>query len=274
MLTKNNWLTTNLPERYTNPTADFQLIFNPYPFKKMSFNSAVEMTVKEIASQYSNFYIALSGGYDSEFVLRAFHRYNVPMTPIIVTVGDDYPEREFARQACQELGITPVEISKTDDEFMEFFDEKIFKKFNGIGYSATQVIIAADYVEQNNGTLITGGHLISDEHTLLTEEWATCFEWDYYTGYVYPTVNKIDFYLYTVELMWSMFPDHREGNWSYYRHKLLGLEYREKTRPRYSENLKNKLRSLLGKREDYTHVCELEWTKEQFDKIFELALIK
>ena len=80
MITKNNWLATNLAERTINPTVDFELIINPYPFKKMDFNSAVEMTIKEIAGKYSNFYLGLSGGYDSEFVLRAFHKFGIPIT--------------------------------------------------------------------------------------------------------------------------------------------------------------------------------------------------
>lgn len=274
IITKNNWITSNLESRYTNPTVDFQLTFNMYPFKKMSFDKAVEMTAKEIASKYSNFYISLSGGYDSEFVLRAFHRHNIPMTPIIVCVGADYPERRFAYKACEDLGITPVEITPTDDEFVECCREKIFKKFGGIGYNSTQVMFSAEYAKQNNGTLITGGHFIGDEHTNLADDWVTTFEWDFYTGYAYPEVNKIDFYLYTMELMWSMFPDHSNGNWSEYKQKLLGLEYREKTRPRYSDDVKAGLRSMLGKREDYTHGTEHRWSKEEFDKMINPFLIK
>ena len=274
IITKNNWIDSNLPERYTNPQADFQLTFNMYPFKEMSFESAIEMTVKEIASKYSNFYIALSGGYDSECVLRAFHRHNIPMTPIIVCVGDDYPERRFAYKACNDLGIIPVVIKPTDEEFIEYFYNKIFKKFNSYGWNATQVMIAAEYAEQHNGTLITGGHFIGDEHTNLADDWVTTFEWDFYTGYVYPAVNKIDFYLYTMELMWSMFPNHQEGNWSGYKQKLFGLEYREKTRARYSEYVKTRLREILGKKEDYTHGTEHRWTKEEFEGIIRPALIK
>lgn len=274
MLTKNNWLTTNLPDRFTNPTVDFQLIFDLYPFKKMNFESAVEMTVKEIASKHSNFYLALSGGCDSEFVLRAFHKFNIPITPIIVGNGNDYDERKYAFDACKELGITPVEIYISDDEFIEYCREKIFKKFNGIGYHATQVMFAAEYAEKNNGVLITGGHLIGESGPYSVDaEWAILAEYACYTGYAYPNIVNINFYLYTVELMYSMFPDSPSGTWGQHRHKLLGLEYREKSRPWYSKNVQDRLREMYGKREDYTHVVERIWTKEEFDKIITPAMI-
>jgi hypothetical protein len=272
MITKNNWITSNLPERLTNRETNFLLTFNLYSFKKMDFESAVELTVKEITSKYSNFYLALSGGYDSEFILRTFHKFNIPITPIIVCYGNEV-ERAWAYKACAELGITPVEITITDDQFVEYFYEKIYKQFNGIGFHATQVLFAAEYAEKHNGTLLTGGHFIGTNHTNISEDWGSTSEWDFYTGYLYPTVNKIDFYLYTIELIYSMFPDHTDGNWSYYKHKLLGLEYREKVRPVYSKELVERLRKLLGRREDFRHIVDYEWTREEWYKIFENVLI-
>ena len=272
MITKNNWISSNLEDRYTNPETDFLLTFKPYPFKKMKFEDAVEMSVKEISGTYSNLYLALSGGYDSEFILRAFHRSNVPITPVIVRYGNEV-ESAWAYKACRELGITPVEITITDNQFVEYFYEKIFKKFNGIGFHATHVLFAAEYVEKQGGTLLTGGHFIGTNHTNISDDWGSTCEWDFYTHYVYPSVNKIDFYLYNIELIYSMFPDHINGNWSYYKHKLLGLEYREKVRPVYSTELVERLRKMLGKREDFRHVVEYEWTKEEFNKIFEESII-
>jgi hypothetical protein len=273
MITKNNWISSNLPDRYDNPETDFLLTLKPYPFKQLSFEDAVEMAVNEISGNYSNLHLALSGGYDSEFILRTFHKYNIPITPIIVLYGNDV-EVQYAYKACEELGITPVEIRITDDQFVNYFYEKIFKKFNGIGFHATHVLFAAEYAEQHNGTLLTGGHFIGTNHTNISEDWASTCEWDFYTGYVYPSVNKIDFYLYTVELIYSMFPNHIEGNWSHYKHKLLNLEYREKVRPVYSKELVHRLRTMLGKREDFRHVVEYEWTREEWYSIFEDTLIK
>jgi 7-cyano-7-deazaguanine synthase in queuosine biosynthesis len=273
MLTKNNWLTTNLPDRYQNPEVDFTLTITPYPFKKMEFNSAVEMTIKEISSKYSNFYLGFSGGYDSEFVLRAFHKFGIPIIPIIVHYGTDV-ENKFAYKACADLGITPVVITPTDEQFLKYLDEKLFKKFNGPGYHATHVMFAAEYVEQHNGTLITGGHWIGADPTNIADDYASSHEWDYYTYYEYPAVNKIDFFLYTIELMYSMFPETDEGNWSVYKQQLFNIEYREKVRAVYSPDVIAKMRKILGKKEDYKHRQIYEWTREEFNNIFDDYVIK
>jgi hypothetical protein len=272
-ISKNNWITTNLPERYTNREANFVLTFNPYPFKKMLFEDAVEMTVKEIASKYSNLYLALSGGYDSEFILRAFHKHGVPITPIIVLYGNE-AERAYAYKACNELVLTPIEITITDNQFINYFYEKIYQKFNGIGFHGTQVLFAAEYVEKHGGTLLTGGHFIGTFDNSIADDYASTCEWDFYTDYLYPTINKIDFYMYSLELTYSMFPDHNEGKWAYYKHQLLNLEYRDKIRAVYSLDVVKRLRAMLGKREDYAHTVEMEWTREEWDKIFENYIIK
>lgn len=272
MITKNNWLASNLADRRTDPTADFTLIINPYPFKKMDFDSAVEMTIKEIASKYSNFYLGLSGGYDSEFVLRAFHKFGIPITPIIVCFGTEV-ENTFAFKACSDLGILPVIITPTDEQFLEYLKEKVHEPFNGSGYNATHVMIAAEYVKQQGGTLITGGHWIGADPTEIADDYASAHEWDYYTHYVYPSVNKIDFFLYTIELMYSMFPETDKGNWSYYKQELFDIEYRQKVRAKYTPSMVSEMRKILGNKEDYQFRQIIEWTREEFNKIFEKALI-
>ena len=272
MITKNNWLASNLAERTINPTVDFELIINPYPFKKMDFNSAVEMTIKEISSKYSNFYLGLSGGYDSEFVLRAFHKFGIPIVPIIVCYGTEI-ENDFAFRACADIGITPVVISLTDEQFLNYLKEKVYTPFNGSGYNATHVMFAAQYAEQRNGTLITGGHWIGADPTDIADDYASAHEWDYYTHYVYPSVNKIDFFLYTIELMYSMFPETDEGNWSVYKQQLFNIEYREKVRAKYTPPVISEMRKILGNKEDYKHRQIIEWTREEFDKIFENTLM-
>ena len=273
MITKNNWLASNLAERTINPTVDFELIINPYPFKKMDFNSAVEMTIKEISSKYSNFYLGLSGGYDSEFVLRAFHKFGIPIVPIIVCYGTEI-ENDFAFKACADIGITPVVINLTDEQFLNYLKEKVYTPFNGSGYNATHVMFAAQYAEQRNGTLITGGHWIGADPTDIADDYASAHEWDYYTHYVYPSVNKIDFFLYTIELMYSMFPETDEGNWSVYKQQLFNIEYREKVRAKYTPPVISEMRKILGNKEDYKHRQIIEWTREEFDKIFENTLMR
>jgi len=271
MVTKNSWLTCNLEERFKNPESDFLLNLNPYPFRKMDFDLAVEKAVKEIGSKYSNLYLGLSGGYDSEFILRAFHKFDIPIIPVIVHFCNE-ADTTFAHKACKELGITPVVITITEDQFVEYFYEKIFKQLNGIGFSATHTLFVAEYAEQNNGTLITGGNFIGTYHTKIANDYSSTTEWDFYSGYLYSTVNNIDFYMYTPELSYSMFPETDEGDWSEYKHKLFGLAYREKNQPIYPKEMIARLRSMLGPREHFNHIYKYDWTREEWDKIFEQAL--
>jgi hypothetical protein len=273
MITKNNWLASNLADRASNPTVDFTLTIKPYPFKKMNFDSAVEMTVNEIAKKYTNLYLALSGGYDSEFVLRAFHKFNIPITPVIVCYCNEI-ENKFAYSACKDLGIIPVTITLTDDQFLNYLKEKVFNPFNGSGYNATHVMFAAEYAEQHRGTLITGVNWIGAADPIkIADDYASAHEWDHYTYYEYPLVNKIDFFLYTIELMYSMFPETDDGFWPAYKQKLFNIEYREKVRAKYTPPVISEMRKILGNKEDYKHRQIIEWTREEFDKIFENALI-
>jgi hypothetical protein len=274
MRTRNSWLTTNLSKRLSNPTLDFEISINPYPFKKMKFDDAVYMTVKEIANNYSNLYLGLSGGSDSEFVLRAFHKHNIPITPIIVLYANEV-ESKYAYKVCEELKITPVEIVLTDDQFLNCLEEKIYKRFNGPAYNLPHVMFAAEYTEKNNGTLICGNHLIGDgDDLIIDDKFAFSNEWDYYIEYTYPLVNKIDLFLYTIEIMYSMFPEPGEGTWNEYKQKLFNIEYRKKIRAKYSDLVKMKLRSLLGREEDYKHKQSYEWTKSEFFEIFKNYIIK
>jgi hypothetical protein len=269
MITKNNWIqSTTLNLRDSNPIADFILTINLYPFKKIDFDSAVEITVKEIGHNYSNLYLALSGGYDSEFLLRSFHKFNVDVTPIIVCYNND-AETKYAFEVCDELNITPVKIVLTDDQFLTYLNEKISKKFNGSGYNFTHVLFAADYSRQHNGTLLTGNHLIGDSTDIITDDnFASLNEWDFYLDHTHPDLNHIDVFLYTLELACSMLPADNGLTWQEYKHKLFNVKQRDKARPTYSTEVISQIKSILGAKEDYKHVQVHEWTRAEFNKTF------
>lgn len=272
MITKHNWLTTNLSERTNNPTVDFKATITPYPFNKMDFNSAVEMTVKEISIKYSNLYLGLSGGYDSDFLLRTFYKFNIPITPIIVCYNTDN-ENNFAYKTCEELGITPVEIKLTDEQFLHYLDEKIFKKFNSAGYNAPHVIYAADYAEKHNGTFITGNHVGTGYDIISDDNYANLNEWDFYLDYTHPQLAHIDVFMYTLELAYAMLPDENGITWQQHKHRLFNLEYRDKLQPIYPPDIILKMRKILGTVDDYKHKHSADWTRSEWAQIFEQALI-
>jgi hypothetical protein len=270
MITKNNWLTTNLEKRIIDPQINFEVTFDPYPFKTMSFNSAVDITAKEIANNYTNLHLALSGGYDSEFILRAFHKLNINITPIIVCFGTEI-ENSYAEKACQELGIEPIKISLTNDQYITCYKNNIVNKFNSPGYNAVQTLYAAEYAMNNHCTLITGNHLIGDGRELISnEKFVSSNEWDFYTGCLYKDLIHIDFYLYSIEISYSMLPsiDKNGISWQKYKEELYNLEYREKIRAVYPREIIDQIKETnIARLKRLTGSTGQVWSREEFERI-------
>lgn len=263
MLTKNNWLSSNISNRLTDPFLDFDVKFNLYPFSEMSFLEASEYTSNEIYKEHKNLYLALSGGMDSEYILRAFHKAHIPICPIIVCCGNE-KENVYAYKVCNELNLIPVVINVSEETLLRYFVDHIYLKLKGIGYNTTQVLFAAEYARENKGVLITGNHFIGDGDEMISEEiYASSNEWDFYTD-VFNCTN-IDFFLYTPEIAYSMMPD-EYTKWNLYKQKLYGIEYRNKMKAIYSEKARNIIHRIIVS--TGTKRASVIWTKSQFFDIF------
>jgi hypothetical protein len=267
MLTKNNWLYTNLADRFTNPASDFNMGINLYPFKHMTFQEAADYTCMEIVKNYDNLFLAFSGGMDSDFVLRCFHRNNIAIKPIIVVCGKQI-ENEYAYRLCDELKIEPIIIEITEEQFIYFYREHIYKKFNGVGYNASQVLVAAELVEKEGGTLITGNHFMGDGDDMITDEvYLISNEWDFYTDYCFTGCKNIDFFLYTPEIAYAMMPD-ENITWNRHKEKIFQIPYRDKMRPVYSEETTAEVRRMARNRIPLKKTGEV-WTKNKFLNVFD-----
>lgn len=270
--TKLNWYSDNLVDRLKNPKLDFEATLNPYPFRKMDFWSAVELTVNEIADVFPEIYLALSGGYDSEFVLRAFYKFGRPIRPIIVRYGND-EETAYAYKACREVGVEPIEIFLTDEQYLDYFYNQIYKPFNSTLVHCVHVHAAADYVSKFNGNLVTGFGPIGTYDTPITEDFSSIPDWEDFSSYIYPNINKIDFFYYTVELAYAQFPASDEGTWPDIKAKLFELEYRTKIRPRYPKHVREQLWKIVGNLDDYTQRVIIYYSRQEWEKIFESYII-
>ena len=267
MLTKNKWLYTNLADRFTNKASDFNMGMKLYPFQDMSFNDAADYTCREIAKEHNKLFLALSGGMDSDFVLRCFHRNGIDIHPIIVVCGKQV-ENEYAYAVCDELGIQPTIIEITEQQLIDLYEEHIYKKFNGVGYNATQVLIVAEMVEKLNGTLITGNHFMGDGDDMISEDtYLISNEWDFYTDYCFSGCKNIDFFLYTPEIAYAMMP--REFiTWNKHKQKIFQIEYRDKLRPVYTQETIDKIRTMASKRIPLKKTGEV-WSKHTFFTLFD-----
>jgi asparagine synthetase B (glutamine-hydrolysing) len=263
MLTKNNWITSNIYDRAFDKSVDFRVSLNPYEFKDINFIEASEYTCHEIYKDYQNLYLALSGGMDSEYVLRAFYRAGISITPIIVCCGNE-KENQYAYNVCNELQIVPIVLKISEEDFLRKYYE-IYSKINGVGYNTTQVLFAAEYAQNVDGMLITGNHFIGDGDELIADEhYATLNEWDFYTDFF--SYKNIDFFLYTIEIAYSMMP-RKYVKWNMYKHELYGIEYRNKEKAIYSLSAKQILQRMSSSLISKQHGCK--WTKQKFLSIFE-----
>jgi hypothetical protein len=266
MLSKNNWLTTNLGQRLINPNIDLEVSLNPYDFTPVGFIEASEIAAKEIADNYDNIYIGITGGLDSEYITRLFHRLKIPFTPLLISCGNT-KESSYAYAVFKELAITPEIITVTEEDFKRYFYDYIYTKLNSIGWHGTQALIAAEYVGKKQGLLLLGNHLIGD-YPNTTDEGAHSVDWDFYCYHIFPNTNVTNFFLYTPQLAYSMLPrDIQPIDWAIYKSQLYGVEHRYKIRPFHSQETRDWYKDLIDKME-YKPATKFSWTKEQIQNIF------
>ena len=265
-MTHNEWFTTNLKLRSKHPDLDFKMNIDLYNFKNMRFHDASDYTCDLISDRYSNLHLALSGGLDSEYVLRAFHRNNIPITPVIIECANR-DESKYAHMLCEQLNVTPIVIEKTETEFFKCFFKNILYKFNSIGYNSTQLLLAAEYVKSVNGVLINGNHFMGDGDDLITDEkYVISNEWDFYANEYSEQLVNIDFFFYTAELTYSMMP-RTYGTWNDHKQNLYEIEYRDKLRPKYSKNLNRAIETSISTLYIPKRTGEV-WSKRQFFEKF------
>lgn len=271
MLTKNNWYVGSLQNRLTNPCADCTIEINPYPFQKVDFVQAAENSARQISEDYSNLYLGLSGGLDSEFTLRLFHKLGIQITPVIGSFSND-KETHYAHAVCKELNIEPVVINITTEQFIEYYYNEIFLKLNGVGINTTQACFVADYVQKNNGVLITGDHIINDGDEIISElRCAFSNEWDFYVSTLFPDLINVDLFMYTPQCVYSMIPHEQEHftmAWKNYRSQLYNIPHRDKIKPSYSEGILRLYNTIFQKR-NCNPIRNFRWSRKEINGIFE-----
>lgn len=250
MLTKNNWLTSNIDETIkTHTGVYFKMIFDIPPFKDLDFQTAADEACKHIRKDFSGeLYLSLSGGLDSEFILRCFHRNNIKITPLIVICEDLNPSEDAnAINVCNELNIKPVIINVTLSEFYKVCVNIITRiqltfAVNSVCYYYTQKHIQ----NSGGGTLIDGTNMLPavfhNDRFLITCRYEHLQE-----QYGFNNAN-VAFYFYTPELVYSMFPKKElppEGiPQTDYKVKLYGLKRNIKTKNMFSDEFRKNIRKV------------------------------
>lgn len=106
------WIKYRFNRSYSNPYpgSDMDIYFDPqYAAVVPDINKIGDALAQEIYETYGNIYVGMSGGIDSEWVAKCFHRQGIPFTPIIYEAEDiNAPDSWWAHKWCQENGLTPV----------------------------------------------------------------------------------------------------------------------------------------------------------------------
>jgi hypothetical protein len=266
MTTKNDWLTSNIQNRFINKNCDFDIFIDIKNYRKISFENAAEEICNELYSINKNIYISLSGGVDSEYVFKKFYSLGIPVTPVIVVSKYYEKETSIALNLCNSYNIKPHIINVTDYDIFSIFYKKIYKEINGSGIYAIPSFLVAEYAANNGGICIYGEHLLGDLDNKVTIE---LNEWDFYTNTSYS--NTYNFFLYTPEIVYSMIKSINNENCQSFKCNLFMIPYRDKIRPDLSETLKKYFNNLIINRLYYpNHIWTLNpynFLKKYFKEI-------
>ena len=260
MPTENNWMYCNLDKRITDPFIDFKVSFNPTPFKKISFEQASIESANKIANKYDNIFISLSGGLDSEYIMLTLYNLKIPFKPIIV-VADKANELEvqYAFHMCKKINIEPKVINCSEFEFFNIFKYSIFNKMNGKGIYTTPIIITGKYVEEQNGVLLTGEHIIDDDKFITK---ASINDWDFYQDHLL-NISSVGLLNYTPEIAYAIVNAFDGSETQEFKSKLYNLSFRPKMHPIFSADFMKSIKQLFSSRK-IPKYSEVLGNKEEF----------
>jgi len=158
---KDGWIKFHFYRSKSNPVPERDFVITLHPKDKsqiISFEQAAKNVARDIHTNYTNIFIAMSGGIDSEYVAETFLKLGLPFTPIIFELENlNYLDVWHAHRWCHYNNIRP-EIIKFN--LKDYTNEvlKNLKEYHTRTPGGTAVLrIIRDYVRSKNGNLVTGG---------------------------------------------------------------------------------------------------------------------
>ena len=201
----NNWYSINYKPEQKNSDIDFDVAFHlTKPAVSLSFQDAADYTVQTLNKNYSNLWLAMSGGMDSEVVADALVRNNIKFTPVILK--ESTREHWYALRWCRTHGIKPVvlDINIIKNEITAF----ILRKCKDLDLRISPwpfLLYLKHYVEHQGGHLITGEadlHYDTAEYNEAhgANGWFEIWNWALYTDIEDPGKHPGSFFMYTPEI--------------------------------------------------------------------------
>ena len=247
----NNWIQTNLYERFLDKTIDFNVVLKPHSIVEKTFDEECDITCKMISKINKKIYIGLSGGIDSEFVCEVFLRNQIDFIPIITCYPGNEEERVFAFRYCEEKKLSPIIIEISEKDILDCVWNTIVKKFNGMGMYSVGAIFASNYADANNGVYVEAQHIVGDGDELIESFQFYVSDHDFYSQ-VLNSQPVILFFLHRLELPISMIKGASNSfvNWMNYKHTVFKRPLRPKIRPSYSNRVKEIIELIFVNRKN------------------------
>lgn len=274
MITKNNWLNTNIKDRLHDKYCDFAVSITPYNFNVLDFNTAVDITLDEILSTYNNkpVYLSLSGGSDSLYLLTKLNTLGVNFIPIIVKCGIlNIVEYTRAIDVCTLLQMVPTVLEITEKELIKDFKNILFDKIGGSGYNSTYSVIIAKHLENTcpDALLLTGVEILGGHgHTPISENGLLLInEWDDYLYAVSP-ITTIHPLTYSIETVYASIPNSVVSRWDTYKSKLYNLPHRTKSFTTHSKEGSAILNYLVNELNSHNVVRHVYYGRLDVNKYF------
>lgn len=286
------WFTTNISRRLVDHSVDFNVFFKKSNVVRMPFKQASIEAAYQIANQSTKqLYVAFSGGYDSEYIVRLFHMLKIDFVPLIVVVEGHEFERSYAYKTLLELGITAEITNLSRKQFVSIYYEDIFKKLNGSLWASTHVH-ACKFVESKQGSIVFGTHvggigsrpllegnreqIIRDkiknpllDQSFVNDQVFFFKEYDYYCSALFPELQIFDFFTHTPELTVSMLDsvDPSDYLWEDYKERVYKLRYRPKTSDLILPEVRNLLEAIRNQRKSHPADTVYVGNKENFRQL-------
>ncbi len=235
MATKNNWLKTNIAERLTYKGADLKVWHDVSSVEEKSWDQAIKETIDDLANLDRKLYVPLSGGMDSEYVLKSMLHLN-PI-PIIVDTPGNKIESQYAFHFCKHHNISPIVIEKSEREILNTYYEDIFLKLNGVGIYSVAALIASRYANDHGGVAIIGEHAYDGVS-----------EWDFYNDVLLGLDSSVYFFMWTPELVKAMMNEYDGGDHQEFKYRLYQIPFRPKITFAHTEGFNQVYAAMMKKR--------------------------
>jgi hypothetical protein len=280
-----SWIKTNLNERISDPSLDFKVELQRQSFERLPFNDAAINLANHIKNNYNKkIYVCLSGGMDSEFLVRLFHKLKIDFTALIAKPETFSAEREYAYELINELKIPFKILTFTDKQWLQTYYKWIHKKYNSHNLSAIFFYLA-EYVESEGGMIVDGTHfggfngitfhaknienfIIQNDGNIPNIVGNQIFyvrEMEMLYAESFSNLPYITFFQYNPQIVVAMLDaiQKEDLTWNHYKSRLYQVSYRPKIMTSFIRSNFQNLLLNMGKFRKYTPVDTVVFGKKE-----------